>query len=88
MPRSKKKADERVFIIELLSKGDVRNVALDSDERVFIEGSLGPLVRAQFVEDLVLEVTGSKGVLRVDLSMMDLGIGPASPDGTELVKRH
>ncbi len=64
--------DERVFTIELRSKGDLKNVSLDGDQKVFIEGSLGPLKRAKFVEDLVLEVIGSKGELRIDLSQKDL----------------
>jgi hypothetical protein len=47
-------------------------VSLDGDEKVFIEGSLGTLKRARFVEDLVLEVIGSNGELRIDLAMRDL----------------
>jgi hypothetical protein len=39
---------------------------------VFIEGSLGTLERAQFVDDLVLEVIGTNGELRIDLAMNDL----------------
>jgi hypothetical protein len=35
---------------------------------VLIEGPLGALKRAQFVEDVVLEVTGDNGVLRMDLA--------------------
>ncbi len=64
--------NERAFAIELKSKGDIKNFSLNGNERVFIEGSLGSLKRAQFVEDLVLEVIGSNGELRIDLSMKDL----------------
>ena len=64
--------NERVFTIELKSKGDVKNVSLDGNEKVFIEGSLGSLKRAQFVEDLVLEVIGTNGELRIDLGTKDL----------------
>ena len=61
-----------MFIIELRSKGDVKSVSLDGDEKVLIEGSIGSLKQAQFLEDLVLEVIGSNGVLRMDLAMRDL----------------
>jgi len=64
--------DERVFTIELRSKSDVRNVSLVGQEKVFIEGSLGTLERARFVDDIVLEVIGSSGELRVDLGTKDL----------------
>jgi len=72
MSQTSKGKDERVFTIELKSKGDVKNVTLDGGEHVSIEGSLGSFRRAQFVEDLVLEVIGSNGELRIDLAMKDL----------------
>jgi hypothetical protein len=72
MAQTRKGKDERMFIIELKSKGDVKSVSLDGDEKVLIEGSIGSLKRAQFLEDLVLEVIGSNGVLRMDLAMKDL----------------
>jgi hypothetical protein len=72
MAQTRKGKDERMFIIELKSKGDVKSVSLDVDEKVLIEGSIGSLKRAQFLEDLVLEVVGSNGVLRMDLALKDL----------------
>jgi hypothetical protein len=71
MPQQNGK-DERVFTIELVSKGNVKNVSLDGGDRVFIEGSLGALKQAHFVEDLVLEVIGSNGELRIDLGVKDI----------------
>jgi hypothetical protein len=64
--------DERMFIVELKSKKDVKNVSLDGREKVTIEGSIGSLIRARFLEDLILEVIGSDGELRIDLAMRDL----------------
>ncbi len=72
MSQKRNGKDERVFSIELKSKGDVKNVSLDGNKKVFIEGSLGSLKRARFLEDLVLEVIGSNGELRIDLSQKDL----------------
>lgn len=72
MTKTRNGKDERMFTIELKSKNDVKNVSLDGGEHIFIEGSLGSLNRAQFVEDLVLEVIGSNGVLRIDLTNRDL----------------
>ncbi len=37
-----------------------------------MEGTIGSLKRAEFVEDSVLELVGTNGVLRVDLSGKDL----------------
>ena len=78
MTRARYGKDERMFTIELKSKGEVKSVSLDGDEKVLIEGSIGSLIRAQFLEDLVLEVIGSDGVLRMDLAMRDLerSVGP------------
>ncbi|HEY3420722.1 MAG TPA: hypothetical protein VGK23_09235 [Methanomassiliicoccales archaeon] len=72
MNRTRIGKDERMFSIELRSKSDVKNISLDGDEKIFIEGSLGSLKRAQFVEDLILEVIGSNGELRIDLAIRDL----------------
>jgi hypothetical protein len=64
--------EERMFSIELRSKGDVKNISLEGEEKVVIEGSIGSLERARFLEGLVLEVVGSNGELRLDLNENDL----------------
>ncbi len=61
-----------MFTIELRSKQDVKNLSLDGNEKVLIDGSIGSLRSARFVEDLILEVIGSNGELRIDLAMSDL----------------
>jgi hypothetical protein len=73
--------DERMFTIELRSKGEVKNVALVGDEKIFIEGSLGTFQSARFVEDLILEIIGSNGELRVDLTVDDLKLHPHKAEG-------
>ena len=84
MSQTSKGKDERVFTIELKSKGDVKNVTLEGGERVFIEGSLGSFRRAHFVEDLVLEIIGSNGELRIDLGTKDLQKVVKKDRGSEL----
>ena len=37
-------------------------------ENVLVEGSIGNLVNAQFAEDIILEITGTNGVLRINLA--------------------
>ena len=61
---------ERSFSIELKSKDNLKNITLNnaSQENALIEGTIGKLEHAQFVEDSVLEVQGKKGVLRIDIS--------------------
>jgi len=53
---------ERSFSIELKSKVNLKNITLDngSHENVLIEGTIGELEHAKFVEDVVLEVMGKK----------------------------
>jgi hypothetical protein len=73
MVQTKNGKGELVFTVELKSRGNVKNVALSNGAQgVLIEGTLGALKRAEFVEDIVLEVTGDNGVLRVDLAREDL----------------
>jgi hypothetical protein len=61
---------ERSFSVELKSKANLKNITLNSDaqENAVIEGTIGKLEHAGFVEDMVLEVMGRKGILRIDIS--------------------
>lgn len=73
MRRKESTAIERVFSIELESRNSVKDVtAPRGSQKVVIEGTIGTLRRAEFVDDAVLELAGSGGVLRVDLSREDL----------------
>jgi hypothetical protein len=83
MAKKGKEKDQRTFIIELKSKGDMKSASLDENEKVYIEGSLGSFKRAQFLEGLVLEVIGSNGELRVDLAMNDLHLRPHKAKGSK-----
>ena len=67
--KSKTINKERVFSVELKSKRNLKNVTLtnDSKDSVLVEGTIGELVQATFAEDIILEVVGKNGVLRVDL---------------------
>jgi len=60
---------ERSFSVELKSKVNVKNITLTNDslENALIEGTIGELEHARFVDDMVLEVMGKKGVLRIDI---------------------
>jgi predicted dehydrogenase len=82
MTRTGNGKDERMFSIELRSKEDVKSVSLEDNDRVLIEGSVGSFVRAHFLEDLVLEVIGSNGALRVDLAEKDLHPRPQKSEGS------
>lgn len=68
MPENKP-ARERFFSVELKSKANFKNITLTNGSRdsALIEGTIGELQRCCFAEGVILEVVGSKGVLRVDL---------------------
>jgi len=75
------KTRERFFSIELKSKADLKNVTLANGSRdsVLVEGTIGKLVQAMFVEDIILEIVGKKGTLRINLKAKEL----KSPEKTE-----
>jgi len=77
----------RGFTIELDSSGHVKSVAVPNGAQgVLIEGTLGTLKHANFLDDVVLEVAGENGVLRVDLAREELGDpkeGPARDERKE-----
>ena len=65
---------EHAFSIEMKSKKHVKHISLsdESHEHVLFEGILGELEELSMVEGAVLEVKGTNGVLRIDLSKDEL----------------
>jgi hypothetical protein len=65
---------ERFFSIELKSKTSLKNVTMMNGTRdsVLVEGTIGKLVQAVFVEGLILEIVGRKGTLRINLQEKEL----------------
>ena len=73
MVRKKSTDAGRVFSVELDSGSDVRKLSVpNGSQRIMMEGTIGALRHAGFVEDSVLELVGTAGILRVDLSREDL----------------
>ncbi len=61
---------QRMFTVELRSKAALKSALLGDGDRegAVIEGALGRLKSADFLDGVVLEVVGTCGVLRVDLA--------------------
>ncbi len=75
MQNQTQKQKERFFSIELNSKNQIKNMSLTNGgpkERTLIEGNIGNLVEATFTEGIILEITGTKGVLRFDLQAQEI----------------
>ena len=73
MTREKEAGGKRVFSVELSSGSDLSKLNVPNEsKRLLMEGTIGTLKRAEFVEGSVLELVGTNGILRVDLSMDDL----------------
>ena len=66
---NQKISEERGFSLELNSKEHVKRFTIlnGAGSRVLVEGFLGVLQQITLVEGLMLEVKGSKGVLRMDM---------------------
>lgn len=78
MARSDGAKKGRVFTVELESKAALKSASLGNGahEGVLIEGTLGVLTKAGFLDGVVLEVLGTRGVLRVDLLSEELRGSP------------
>ncbi len=65
---------ERFFSVELQSKANVKSVTMPNGglENVLIEGTIGRLQHATFVDGVVLEVLCDKGVLRINLTQGEI----------------
>lgn len=62
------------FCIELNSRDHIKRVLLPdgSGDRLLIEGFLGGLDDVELIEGIMLEVRGTDGVLRMDLTREEL----------------
>ena len=69
MQRGRRRSNERVFTVELSSRQALRKASVGNEKEpgVQIEGSLGLLKSVSFRDGVVLEVSGTNGILRVDL---------------------
>lgn len=72
----KQEKSERSFSIELNSKQQIKNMTITEGQKesTLIEGTIGNLIDATFAEGIVLEVTGTKGTLRLDLQGKEIKI--------------
>jgi hypothetical protein len=75
-----KKAEEHSFSIEMKSERCVRRVSfLDKEDgHVFFEGFLGKLKNISVVEDVMLEIEGKNGVLKLDITRQEIEKGLSS----------
>ena len=64
----------QTFSAVLDSKKQVKNITLSDNvnQKVFFEADIGQLEEVKFTEGLLLEVVGTKGVLRIDLPVEKL----------------
>ena len=64
-----KRPMKQTFSATLDSKEQVKNISLTEDiyQKVFFEADLGKLKQVKFTDGLLLEVVGTKGVLRIDM---------------------
>lgn len=70
----KSQTTKHSFSVEMKSKEHIKQILLSSKGRnpVLFEGTLGNLGKVSLVEDLVLEIRGENGILRIDLSKDEL----------------
>ena len=69
-----KKAEEHSFSIEMTSEQCVNRLTfLDKENgHVFFQGFLGKLKNINVVEDVMLEIEGKNGVLKLDITRQQL----------------
>jgi hypothetical protein len=62
---------KQTFSAVLDSKKQVKNITLTDDihQKVLFEADIGQLEQVKFTEGLLLEIVGTKGVLRIDLPL-------------------
>ena len=69
-----KRIEEHSFSIEMKSKDTVRTLSFLEKEKsnVFFEGFLGKLENISMVEDVMLEIEGKNGVIKLDITSQEI----------------
>jgi len=69
-----KRIDEHAFSIEMNSERNVRKMSLFDSENghVFLEGFLGGLRSVSMVEDVMLQIEGLNGTLKIDITREEM----------------
>ena len=69
-----KRSEEHSFSVEMKSEKAVRRMSFSDREsdHVFFEGNLGELASVSMVEGLMLEIQGTNGVLRLDITQHEI----------------
>ena len=71
--RMSKKQSEHSFSVELGSRSHLRTLSLCGDDKAtLVEGALGRLIEVNLRDDIVLELQGENGVLRLDIDRKEL----------------
>ena len=62
------------FSLELHSREHIKRVSLPegAGDRLMMEGDLGKLVLLELIEDILLEINGDRGTLRIGISREEL----------------
>jgi hypothetical protein len=65
---------DRGFTAEISSKKYVKNISISNEahDRVLFEGVIGELEELYMVDDKVLEIKGTEGTLRIDITKQEL----------------
>jgi hypothetical protein len=63
----------------MTSKNHIDTISMSNEPKteVMIEGELGGLVQIEFIEGIILQITGDNGVFRIDLTEKELSNGLA-----------
>ena len=71
---TKRDTKDRSFSVELSSRANLKNMKManGNPEPVLIEGTIGALHHARFLEGVIFEVVGSCGTIRIDLQQQEV----------------
>jgi hypothetical protein len=85
-----KKAEQHSFSIEMKSENCVRRVSFFDKENghVFFEGFLGKLKNIAVVENVMLEIEGKNGVIKLDITRQEIENGLTSKQTNNQVNNN
>jgi hypothetical protein len=77
-------SNECTFSIELTSRRSLNSITFGKDiEGVLIDGNIGAIQAVYLHEEMILEITGTRGTLRLDIGREELEAALKTVEGDE-----
>lgn len=66
--------DNHSFSVVMMNKNNLKKISVSNEEKekILFEGELGRYLKISLIENIMLEISGENGIIRIDLTLEEL----------------